>query len=74
MVVFRGFFNVLAQKTLRASPAVNLAAYDRYAGPGKTRAPTSSRRRLYTLKRIPVITPEAAAQYRLVDPLAYQAA
>ncbi|NPV76440.1 MAG: hypothetical protein HPY59_08685 [Anaerolineae bacterium] len=74
MSYFEDFFNVHAQKTLRAyTRPINLAAYDRFGWAWKNEGADVIERRLYTLKRISVISPEAAAQLSPVDPLAYQA-
>jgi len=74
MSYFENFFNVHAQKTMRAyTRPLDLAAYDLYGWTFKNEGADVIERRLFSLKRIPVISPEAVAQLSPVDALAYQA-
>ncbi|MCC6147843.1 MAG: hypothetical protein IT308_09780 [Anaerolineaceae bacterium] len=74
MSYFENFFNLHGQKTLRTyTRPINLAAYDRFGWAWRNEGADIIERRLCTLKRIPVLTPAAAAQLSPVDPLAYQA-
>lgn len=74
MSYFEDFFNINAQKTMRAyTRPLNLAAYDRYGWSWKNEGADFIEQRLLSLKQIPVISPQAAAQLSPVDPLTYQA-
>jgi hypothetical protein len=74
MSYFEDFFNVHGQKTMRAySRPVNLAAYDRCGWEWKNEGVDFIEQHLFTLKRVPVISPLAAGRLSNTDPLAYQA-
>lgn len=71
---FEAYYNIHGQKTLRAYTRVlDLRRYDRYGWMWDDQGVAVVEQRLYSLKPIPLITPEMAAQLQPVDPLTYKA-
>ena len=74
MSYFEQFFNVERQKTLRAyTRPIDLAHFDRHGWMWSEEGTRRVARRLYSLKPIPLITPESAAQLSLVDSRSFNA-
>ena len=74
MSYFEDFFNIRAEKTLRAyTRPVNLSRFDRYNWMWSEEGVERISRRLYSLKPIPLLSPESAAALAAVDQRAYEA-
>jgi hypothetical protein len=71
---FEDFYNLHGQKTLRAyTRPVHLAAYDRYNWESDDRGADVIEQRLFTLKKIYLLSTDAVAGLSPVDSLSYQA-
>lgn len=71
---FEDFFNVNGQKTLRAYTApLNLSVYDHLNWMGSDEHLIVIEKRLYQLRRFPVLTPAMIANLSPVDKLSYDA-
>lgn len=74
MSYFEDFFNQNGQRTMRAyTRPLNLAAYDRLNWMTRDAGADFIEKRLYHLRRIPVITAEMAAALHPLDALSYRA-
>ena len=74
MSYFEQFFNLNAQKTLRAyTRPLDLAGYDRFGWTWSDAGVERVVDRLYSLKPIPLINPQSAANLVPVDERSYQA-
>jgi hypothetical protein len=73
MSYFDVFYNLKGQKTLRGySRPVRLSAFDRLNWEVSDAGVDAIERHLYTLRPVPVLTPEMAAGLSPMDPLSYQ--
>ncbi len=71
---FEAYYNVNGKKTLRAyTRSFNLARFDRHNWMWDETGVQIIEQHLYSLRPIPLITPEMAAQLQPVDALTYQA-
>ncbi|OQA22757.1 MAG: hypothetical protein BWY63_00657 [Chloroflexi bacterium ADurb.Bin360] len=71
---FEAYYNVNGKKTLRTYTRIfDLARFDRHNWMWDETGVEIVERHLYSLKSIPLITPEMTAQLQPVDPLTYQA-
>ena len=74
MSYFEDFFNLRGQKTLRFyTPILRLASFDRLGWMESDAGVDAVERKLLSLPRIPLITPQMAARLSPVDPRSYQA-
>ena len=74
MSYFEDFYNVNGIKTLRTyTRPLNLATLDRLGWEWSDAGVDAIEKRLLGLARIPLLTPEAAAQLSPMDPLSYKA-
>jgi hypothetical protein len=74
MSYFEGFFDVQGNKTLRAyTTPLGLARFDRQNWLCNDAAAAAIERHFATLRRIPLIDAETAAELNRLDPLSYQA-
>lgn len=74
MSYFEQFFNVNGIKTLRTyAPALNLSRFDKLNWEWADSGADEIEKVLLARKRIPLVTPEMAAQFTPVDPLTYKA-
>jgi hypothetical protein len=74
MSYFEDFYNVNGVRTLRTyTRPLNLAAYDRFGWEYSDAGVDKIEKKLLSLRRIPLITPEMAARLNPLDQLSYQA-
>lgn len=74
MSYFEDFFNVDGVRTLRTyTRPLNLAALDRFGWESRDSGAEAVEKRLASLKPIPLISPEMAAELSLLDELSYKA-
>ncbi len=73
MSYFEDFFNIKGEKSLRAyTRPINLSRFDRYDWMVSEAGVEQISRRLYSLKPIPLISPQSAAALSPVDRRAYE--